>query len=462
MRRITIYSTVSIIFVICLIILFLSSDNCHDCFSLGIMAIKFFACGIIIFIGSVYFTRVYLQMEKIIHNIEAQPLLKTDEAVSGLPFSCEGITEPVNGYVLKSPYTGTECLYYHSIKEENKQNGKRSEWVIVENFVNCTPFYITDERGKLKVDLTNMDNDFSGFTMGKDIKNDVIPDPKLSEIDCSCIMKYENFDEEDDRYGFIPVIKTLRRSEYILLPKTRVFAYGYVTKQTDGMVLREHPDYPLLISQKTKDRYIEEFYKGHNLVFLVHFLAALGFTLIILSVNYFLHLSPDILILILLIGNFCIGGSIVFTMYNRLIILKERAECALSTIDVELKRRSDLIPQVTELVKKYSAYEKDINLIIASLRSRISYQKLYPDSDRTDFSSFLAIFENYPDLKASDNFRKLMNTLVDTEDRITYSRTFYNRNVRKLNTLITQFPFIILSKLFNIPPMEFITITSTG
>jgi LemA protein len=457
MKRVTISSTIGILLTICFFIIILSGRHCDFCFSAQGMMIKFFVSGLVIFVGSLYFTGLYLKTEKEIFNIESLPLLETNEAVDGVPFSCEGkVTQGEN--ILYSPYTNTACVYYHSIKEEYIQSGRRSRWIIVENICGYAPFYITDSRGKLKVDPTNLDNDFSGFKI--DFRNRHIPDPENSEIDCFPVLKHQDYGENSTFLGIIPTSRKFRRSEYILMPDTKIFAYGYISKRSDELVLHEYPKFPLIISMKTKDSYIEEFYKGRNLVFLVHLMLSVGFTISLLSINYFLNLYPIILYSILLTGNLVINISIIFTMYNRIMTLKQRSQVALSDIDIELKRRSDLIPQIVELVKSYSKYENELQSIIVAMRVHVDFQKELILGEKTDFSQLLTIIENYPNVKASGNFQLLMRNLIDTEERIAYSRAFYNRNVRKLNTLIKQFPFIIISLFLNIEEMNFITITS--
>src|SRR3989344_8633098 len=163
MKRITIGSTIGILLLICFFILILSSKNCDFCFSVPVIAGKVFICGLVIFIGSIYFTDLFLKTERQIFNIETLPLLKTDEATNSVPFSCEGYVENMDGTILHSPYTNSPCVYYHSITEKYMKSGKNSEWVILENLVNFVPFYIADARGKLKVDITNLDDDFSGY-----------------------------------------------------------------------------------------------------------------------------------------------------------------------------------------------------------------------------------------------------------------------------------------------------------
>jgi LemA protein len=178
------------------------------------------------------------------------------------------------------------------------------------------------------------------------------------------------------------------------------------------------------------------------------------------AIKYLLKLSPSLFLAMLVLGNSGILISIIFTMYNRLITLAQRAEFALNDIDIELKRRADLIPKIVELVKAYTEYEKELQGFIARARAHTVFLKDLPEGSGIDINPLVAIIENYPDLKASENFRGLMTSLVDTEERIVYARAFYNRTVRKLNTLVRQFPFIIISEIFNIKKMEYVSIVA--
>lgn len=420
--------------------------------------VKFFTCGLVLFIGSIYFTRIFLKNEKEIFKIDALPLLETNEAVSDIPFSGEGKIKEVEGNILLSPYTRTDCVYYHSITEELVRRGKRSTWEIVENLINFVPFYVTDKRGRLKIDLSNFDDDLSGYKITK--QKGAVPDPDKSEIDALSMIKHQEQHESKTWLGFIPGTKKTRRSEFVLIPNTEVFVYGYISRKQNELVLHEHDNHPLIISAKTKERYTEEFYKGKNLIYVVHLLTAIGFTVSFISLNYFLKLSQMSFYLILYMGNVCILGSTLFTMYNRIATLRQRALTALSNIDIELKRRADLIPHIITLIKQYSHFEKNMHELITNLRMEVTFGRNEFVRTQTNHASLLAIIENYPQLKAAKNFQSLMKSLVDTEERIAYSRTFYNRNVAKMNTMISQFPFIIIALLMNFKQMDFITITS--
>ncbi len=132
--------------------------------------------------------------------------------------------------------------------------------------------------------------------------------------------------------------------------------------------------------------------------------------------------------------------------YNGLITLRNRVDEAWADIDVQLKRRYDLIPNLLETVKGYAKHEKDIFTKVTELRTAALAAKT--PADRADkenqmsaaLKSIFAVAENYPDLKASQNFSELQTELTDTEDKIQAARRFYNGNVRDFNTRIEVFP----------------------
>jgi len=262
---------------------------------------------------------------------------------------------------------------------------------------------------------------------------------------------------EEGFFGFLSATK-YRRSEFVLRPGTVVFVCGVVSKKNGESILHENETYPLVISKKNRDQYVEEFYKGGNLVYLSHFLMLIGYTVALFSANYFLRLKSPAFSALLFLGNSILAGSTVFSLYNRIITLKHRALNAESNIGIDLKRRTDLIPNLLEVVKRYSKYEKEIQQIAVEARAEILFSKDAPKETKPIISSLAAIIENYPDLKASEQFLALMKTLIDTEDRIAYSREFYNRSVRKYNTIIGQFPFLIASLPLGMKEMDFISI----
>lgn len=151
----------------------------------------------------------------------------------------------------------------------------------------------------------------------------------------------------------------------------------------------------------------------------------------------------------------------VWSMYNGLITLKVRIKEAWSGIDVQLKRRADLIPNLVETVKGYATHEKTIFENVTKARSALlsakgPHEKAQADNMLTGaLKSLFAVAENYPKLEASTNFQQLQKELSDTEDKVAYSRQFYNSVVMEYNGKIAIFPNLILANSFGFKSEEF-------
>lgn len=137
---------------------------------------------------------------------------------------------------------------------------------------------------------------------------------------------------------------------------------------------------------------------------------------------------------------------IVFSIYNGLVRLNQQSNEAWSDITVQLKRRYDLIPNLVSSVKGYAAHEKTVFEDVASTRAKALSAQGVVETSKTEnqfqaaLKSLFAVAENYPQLKASENFMQLQAELVDTEDKIQASRRFYNGIVRDFNTRRQTFP----------------------
>lgn len=148
-------------------------------------------------------------------------------------------------------------------------------------------------------------------------------------------------------------------------------------------------------------------------------------------------------------------------LYNRLVVYKVRVDNGWSQIDVQLKRRHDLIPNLVETVKGYAAHEKDLFEHIAQVRTQAMGATGVGDQAKAEgqvssgLRQLLAVAENYPDLKASTNFLSLQEELSGTESKIAYARQFYNDQVMRLNTAIQSFPSSVIARLFRFTPREF-------
>ncbi len=150
----------------------------------------------------------------------------------------------------------------------------------------------------------------------------------------------------------------------------------------------------------------------------------------------------------------------IIAAYNGLVTLKNRAKEAWSDIDVQLKRRYDLIPNLVETVKGYAAHEKELFEKVTQARTAaISAQGMKQKAEAENqlsstLKSLFAVAEAYPDLKASNNFLELQRELSDTENKIQAARRFYNTNVRDLNIKIESFPSNLIANVFNFKEME--------
>ena len=148
-------------------------------------------------------------------------------------------------------------------------------------------------------------------------------------------------------------------------------------------------------------------------------------------------------------------------MYNGLIRLKNRVDEAWSDIDVQLKRRYDLIPNLVNTVKGYAAHEKEVFEKVTEARTRAMGAQSAGDKAQAEnalsqtLKSLFAVAEAYPDLKANQNFLELQRELTDTEDKIQASRRFYNGNVRDFNTKIQVFPNNIFAGMLGFSAREF-------
>ncbi len=164
---------------------------------------------------------------------------------------------------------------------------------------------------------------------------------------------------------------------------------------------------------------------------------------------------------IILIFALLITILFVMAVYNALIRLRNLSEEGWSGIDVQLKRRYDLIPNLIETVKGYVKHEqqtleKIVELRNSTMNTRDMKEKAEKENQLTEsLKSVFALAEAYPDLKASENFRQLQSNLAEIEDAIQNSRRYYNGTVRELNTKVESFPSNVIAKLFKFTKKEF-------
>ena len=168
-------------------------------------------------------------------------------------------------------------------------------------------------------------------------------------------------------------------------------------------------------------------------------------------------MSPLVITLVI------IGVLVLYLIstYNSLVVLKARIKEAFSGIDVQLKRRADLIPNLVETVKGYAKHEKEVFENVTKARSSLMKAESLGEKAKANnqlseaLKSLFAVAEAYPQLQASANFQELQRQLEDTEDKIAYSRQFYNANVLDYNTKIKVFPNNFLANVFGFKEEEF-------
>jgi len=174
-----------------------------------------------------------------------------------------------------------------------------------------------------------------------------------------------------------------------------------------------------------------------------------------------------------MIGYILLGVVVVLLLgavviYNRLVTNKNMVAEGWSGIDVQLKRRADLIPNLMESVKGYMGYERGVLDQVTELRTKSLTAQGVGDKAKVEgalgaaLGNLFAVAENYPDLKASQNFMGLQKSLADIEDQIQLARRYYNGAARNLNILIQSFPSNLLASSFHFTPVEYFEIQDAG
>lgn len=168
--------------------------------------------------------------------------------------------------------------------------------------------------------------------------------------------------------------------------------------------------------------------------------------------NYFPYVTIGVLVVIVF--------YIVY-IYNRLVRFREQVKESSSDIEVQLKRRADLIPNLVETVKAYAAHERELFERVTEARSKILEAKTVKEGLEADnmltsaLKTLFAVAENYPDLKANQNFLQLQQELVNTEDKIQASRRFYNAVLREYEAYRQSFPASIIANMFKFTAFEY-------
>jgi len=171
--------------------------------------------------------------------------------------------------------------------------------------------------------------------------------------------------------------------------------------------------------------------------------------------------------MLILLGIIVVIGFFLVTIYNRLVAMRQTCGQSWSDIDVQLKQRYDLIPNLIETVKGYAKHEKDTLQAVVDARSaamgagNVADQAAAENMLSGALKSLFALSEAYPDLKANTNFLALQSELSDIENKIAAARRFYNNSVAEYNTGQEQFPAVLFAKSFGFEKRDFFEVAAS-
>lgn len=175
-------------------------------------------------------------------------------------------------------------------------------------------------------------------------------------------------------------------------------------------------------------------------------------------------MSTGTIVIIVIVGILLFLVFYVIGIYNKLVNARNKVENQFSQVDIQLKRRADLIPNLVETVKGYAKHEKEAFTDVIEARNKALSagsvnEKIEANNELTGaLNKLFALAEAYPELKANENFLSLQADLKDTEDKITYARQFYNDSAMSFNNLVLMFPSNIIANMFGFKKFEYFKI----
>ena len=175
-------------------------------------------------------------------------------------------------------------------------------------------------------------------------------------------------------------------------------------------------------------------------------------------------MNTGAIVIIIIVGILFLLVCYVISMYNKLVNARNKVDNQFSQVDIQLKRRTDLIPNLVETVKGYVKHEEGTFVAVVEARNKAVSagtvnEKVEANNELTGaLNKLFALSEAYPELKANENFLSLQNDLRETEDKITYARQFYNDSAMNFNNLVEMFPSSIVASMFKFKKFEFFKI----
>ena len=175
-------------------------------------------------------------------------------------------------------------------------------------------------------------------------------------------------------------------------------------------------------------------------------------------------MNTSTIVLIVIAGLLVLLAFYVIGVYNKLVNARNKVDNQFSQVDIQLKRRADLIPNLVETVKGYAKHEEGTLTAVIEARNKAVSATTINDKVEANnqltgaLNKLFALSESYPELKANENFLSLQNDLKDTEDKITYARQFYNDSAMGFNNLVEMFPSNIVANMFKFKKFEYFQI----
>lgn len=365
--------------------------------------------------------------------------IKTKRMIESIPTSpCQGVVYGVTevaGIVelkadkaLSSPLTKTDAVWYHYLVEEKRGSGKNAKWVTVTTEQKHTGFACSDSTGSLDLDPT----------------------------DAEVITHRKNVETRGNR----------RYSEQLLCDGDRFYAIGFakVSPAGDRLVLGKEGEVPFILSNKSEFDIMLGKARVGIALWNAAVICALSAAIILFASRG--GLAPTDFMASALLAPLVLFLLMIVLHYNDLVFLKQRAERNLSNIFVSLTKRKDLLPALVDITKAYSLHESNVQAQVTQARGY--YQELnlaeragsdseeqvnsisrYLKEEGNFLGNLRMVGENYPDLKANQVYRKLMDSLTALENEVGYMRTGFNDAVEVYNGRCESFPDNILVRLFS-------------
>jgi hypothetical protein len=347
-----------------------------------------------------------LKVKRLIENLPTTPaagVVVGAAEVSGAP--AEGPSW------IKSRYLGARCVWYKSQTKEKRQSGKNTRWVVIDSAEEGTPFQLADSSGEIRVDPS---------------KAKITGRRALHRREGKRIKTEWLIDQSD--------------SLYVLGPARLANA------DDDFLSITHDNETPYLITIRSEDE-VQTSFARRGFAF-TNF-ALIGGTITLLTVMAMRGFSPFDFFLSGLFPPLYLAILSIFFMYNDLVFMRNRMHRALSMIDVALKKRADLVPQLVDVTQAYLQHEGDTQQALAAMRAAPSDSVVDIQQALTTQAAgvqrWLGVVESYPDLKASEVVMQLQHRLTCLENEIAFCRQSYNDTLERYNTRIGTLPDLLIA-----------------